>query len=95
MNPVPEVIVMSVVVLSLVHLRSFLFFFRFGGRQSSRIVCTENKKGEEKRTERKKNGGLPTYRGASLLEVYWMTSDKNWGGLCCHMDNQTSDRVVF
>ena len=51
MNIVPEVIViiMSVVVLSLVHLRSFLFFFRFGGRQSSRIVCTENKKGEEKR----------------------------------------------
>ena len=35
MNLVPEVIViiMSVVVLSLVHLRSFLSF-RFGGRQS-------------------------------------------------------------
>ena len=41
MNLVPEVIViiMSVVVLSLVHLS--VLSFRFGGTQ---IVCTENKK---------------------------------------------------
>ena len=47
MNLVPEVIViiMSVVVLSLVHLRSFPFV-SWGGTQ---IVCTENKK--ERRRE--------------------------------------------
>ena len=53
MNPVPGVIVLSVVgclcmsvVVSLVHLRPFSFrFVSWGGSQ---IACTENKKGEEK-----------------------------------------------
>ena len=48
MNPVPEVIVMSVVVLSLVHLRSFLSF-RFVGRQS--VVLYAQRIRKEKRRE--------------------------------------------
>ena len=45
MNLVPEVIViiMSVVVLSLVHLRSSFLSFRSVGRHCQ-IVCTENVK---------------------------------------------------
>ena len=47
MNLVPEVIViiMSVVVLSLVRLRSFLFFFLCWGTRQ--IVCTENEREKE------------------------------------------------
>ena len=58
----PEVIViiMSVVVLSLVHLRSFLSF-RFGGfEEGSRIVCTENKK--EKNWRKKRVGAVHTIK---------------------------------